>query len=255
MHFNGSADADFVTLTGVSGSRHINTYILPGYPYENTTPQLLARCGFATYSFHGNGGDFYSRRAAFEKMGFAEVFFREELEGKHGLKGEYWGVSDRDVLSFAAQKLRTASEPTCHFVITLTTHTPYTLMSPREREIFMNPSTTVEHYINNMRYLDNCLRDYITALGRGTTVVLYADHAMERGDQRFQPDKAGQGIEHIPCFIYDTDEDLSKRQKTRNQPIAKNGDLNLVDVINYVRGQVEKSHASGAPAANSQPSP
>ena len=80
MHFNGSADADFAALNGVSGSRHENTYMIPGYPYENTTPQLLARCGFATFSFHGNSGEFYSRRVAFEKMGFAGIYFHEELE-------------------------------------------------------------------------------------------------------------------------------------------------------------------------------
>ncbi len=81
IHNQGSSDADFVATTGVAGSLHQNTYLIPGYPYENTTPQMLARCGYTTYSFHGNTGEFYGRRAAYERMGFKAIYFREELEG------------------------------------------------------------------------------------------------------------------------------------------------------------------------------
>jgi len=257
MHFNGSSDADFVALNGVSGSRHENTYVIPGYPYENTTPQLLARCGFKTYSFHGNSGEFYSRRAAFEQMGFTELNFQEELEQKHGLPGSHWGVTDKEVLAYSAQRLRNAAEPTCHFIVTLTTHTPYTFLAPGDKEIFPNPRNTVENFINNMRYLDNCLRDYITALGSGVTVMIYADHPTEEGDATFRPDRDGHGggREYIPCFIYDTDQDLSKLQKTSHNPITQDGTLNLVDMINYLRGQVERSRgqSTAAPAGAALP--
>ncbi len=243
IHHTGSSDADFVTLNGVSGSRHENTYAIPGYPYNNTTPQLLARCGFSTSSFHGNGGEFYRRRPAFEKMGFANIYFREELEGRYGMKVDRWGVRDNDVLLFSALKLRESISPTCHFVITQTTHTPYTMLAPSELEIFKQPRTTVQNYINNMRYLDNCLRDYVASLGQGVTVMIYADHPTEQGNTEgdFAPDRI-DGREYIPCFIYDSDRDLSKVQKTRNQPIARDGSLNLVDMINYLRAQVTRAY-------------
>jgi hypothetical protein len=241
LHFNGSSDADFVAMNAVACSKHENTYMIPGYPYENTTPQLLARCGFVTSSFHGHSGLFYRRRAAFEQMGFDNIFFREELERPpYGLKVDRWGVCDKDLLVLSALKLRDSKSPTCHFIITLTTHTPYTMLPPSEWEIYPNPSSTLEHYMNNMRYLDNCLRDYFTALGSGTTIMLYADHPTEQGstDGDFTPDRS-DGREFIPCFIYDTDRDLSKLQKTRKNPIRRDGNLNLVDMINYLRGQVE----------------
>ncbi len=256
MHFNGSSDADFAALNAVSGSRHANPYVIPGYPYKNTMPQLLARCGFATYSFHGNGGEFYSRRPAFEQMGFTGVMFQEELEKDYNLQANRWGVRDADVLALSAQKLRTATAPTCHFIITLTTHVPYTLLTPREMEIYPYPRTIVERYINNMRYLNNCLRDYIASLGSGTTVMIYADHPTEEGDDTFTPDRSG-GREFIPCFIYDSDQDLSKVQRTRGKPIAGDGTLNLVDVINYLRAQVVRTHAppAAAPAGQHDESP
>jgi hypothetical protein len=51
----------------------------------------------------------------------------------------------------------------------------------------------------------------------------------------------------VPCFIYDSDQDLSKLQATRNQPIATDGQLNLVDVVNYLRTQVARAFPPGAP--------
>jgi len=248
MHFNGSSDADFAALNAVSGSRHENPYIIQGYPYENTTPQFLARCGFSTFSFHGMGGEFYSRRRAFEQMGFAGIYFQEELESAEGLRANRWGARDSDVLNLSAQKLRMATTPTCHFVITLTTHVPYKLLADHEKEIYPHPRTTVQNYLNNMRYLNNCLRDYIASLGSGTTVMIYADHPTEEGDGTFTPDRSG-GREFIPCFIYDSDQNLGDLQKTRGQPIATDGTLNLVDMINYLRAQTMRNYGQAAAEA------
>src|SRR5262249_2808204 len=141
--------------------------------------------GYTAYSFHGNSGDFYNRRLPYEKMGFADSYFREELEGRYGLHGDRWGIPDKQVFDLSAQKLRSATTPTCHFIISLTTHIPYTQLPPGEMQIFPHPRSTVQNYINNMRYLDNCVRDYITALGSGATVFVYADHPTEQGNGNF----------------------------------------------------------------------
>ena len=239
IHKNGSADADFAALNAVAGSDHTVTYKISGYPYQNTTPELLADCGYSVCAFHGNSGEFYDRRKAFEKMGFTELAFREELEGRYQLKSDRWGVPDREVLNLSAQLLRTSTGRACHFIITLTTHLDYSQL-PDEHEIYSQPATMVERYLNNMRYLDNCLRDYITKLGSGTTVMIYADHPTEEGNREFEPDRAA-GREFIPCFIFDTDQDLSKVQKTRVDPRAGDGSWNLIDVINYLRKQVARS--------------
>jgi phosphoglycerol transferase MdoB-like AlkP superfamily enzyme len=253
MHTRHSADADFAALNGVRGSARANPYTIPNYPYGNTTPQLLTRCGYEVYSFHGNYGEFYNRRAAYEKMGFSGIRFRRELEG-YGLPADRWGVDDRDVLQLSARVIRTAAVPTCHFIITLTTHSPYTQLPSSRCEIFPDPQTTAERYLNNMRYLDNCLRDYITALGSGTTVVIYADHPTEDFDGFVADRDVGRELEFIPCLIYDTDQDLSKVQKTRNQSISTDGSMNLVDVISYLRRQIERAcepqeHDAAAEAA------
>ena len=233
----GSADADFVMLNGVMPSTRIITYNIPNYPYENTLPQFLARYGYRTAAFHGNTGNFYNRRNAFKKMNFSELHFREELTSQDGLPARSWGVDDRDLLEFCARRLQETPEPICHFIITLATHTPYTLIPSTEREMFANPQSMAQDYLNNMRYLDNLLRDYLGSL-KSATVVIYSDHSADPAvAPEFQPHWDGQK-EFVPCFIYNTDEDLAAQQRTRGQPIATDGTLTLLDITTFLRAQV-----------------
>lgn len=234
----GSADADFVMLNGVMPSTHIITYNIPNYPYQNTLPQFLAQFGYQTSVFHGNTGNFYNRRAAFEKMGFTKIFFEEELVGDEGLPQIAWGIEDKLVLKYSARLLREATGPVCHFIITLTTHTPYTLLDATEREINSSPQTIAHHYLNNMRYLDNQLRDYFAAIGPAT-VLIYSDHPADPAvAPGFKPDSRDRK-EFVPCLIADTELDLGALQRTRDQDIALDGTLNLVDISSFLRAQFD----------------
>jgi hypothetical protein len=102
---------------------------------------------------------------------------------------------------------------------------------PQEKQIFPHPANIAEDFMNNMRYLDDCLREYVTALGSGTTIFLYADHPTEVSHDDFERDRVG-GREFIPCMIYDSDQDLSLVQKTRDDPDVVDGSLNQIDIVN-----------------------
>jgi phosphoglycerol transferase MdoB-like AlkP superfamily enzyme len=244
LHSLGSSEADFVLLNGVRASPHHNTFAIPGYPYQNTTPQILAECGFDTYFYHGFTGEFYQRRAAYERMGFTGLRFQEELETDYGLTAARFGILDAGVLGASARDFRFADGPTCHFVITLTTHTPYKQLPAADWEIFSHPKTSGELFINNMRYLDECLRDYVTSLGSDTTVVIYADHPTEYLDGFVCDRDLGENGQYIPCLIYDSEQDLSKVQKTRDDPRSTDGTWNLLDVVSYLRKQIKRSAQS-----------
>jgi phosphoglycerol transferase MdoB-like AlkP superfamily enzyme len=247
MHTLGSSEADFVLLNGVRASPDHNTFAIPGYPYENTTPQLLAECGFEASFYHGFTGEFYQRRAAYEQMGFTGLRFQEELETDYGLTAARFGILDAGVLGASARDFRFAKGPACHFVITLTTHTPYKQLPAAEWEIFPHPETSGELFINNMRYLDKCLRDYVTSLGSDTTVVIYADHPTEYLDGFACDRDQGENGQYIPCLIYDSEQDLSKLQKTRNDPRSTDGSWNLLDVVSYLRKQIQRQSPGPAP--------
>ena len=239
--YNGSADVDFVMLNGVMPSMHITTYNIPNYPYDDALPQFLARFGCPTSVFHGNTGNFYNRRAAFDRMHFAHVHFKEEMVEQAGLPLGVWGVEDRHVLDYSTRLLQPIEGPVCHFIITLTTHTPYTLLGGREREIVADPQTMAQHYLNNMRYLDNQLRDYIAALG-SATVVIYSDHPADPAVAPEFVTDCEETREFVPCFIHDTEIDLGLLQQSRGRGLAESGRLSLLDISNYLRARIAAAH-------------
>jgi phosphoglycerol transferase MdoB-like AlkP superfamily enzyme len=241
FHPTGSADADFTMLTGGPPATHVLNYNLPNFPYDDTLPQILGKNGFKTYAFHGNTGQFYNRRSAFEKMGFTEFSFREELEPRGAFEIDRLGLQDRGVLDYSSLTFRQEKGPVCHFVITLTSHTPYVFLKANDREVVPHPSDAVDRYFNHMRYVDNCLRDYFTSLGKHVTVVLYSDHPTEEGKDDFQPARVGP-VQYVPVFVYDSDRNLGDLQRTRASR-AMDGSLNIVDFVSYLRSQIELNFA------------
>ena len=104
-------------------------------------------------------------------------------------------------------------------------------------EIFPDPRDPVERYLNSLRYLDGCLRDFVNQLPEGTTVVLYGDHTTSMRSEIFNSDIV-DGKEYVGCLIYQKGRDLSALQQTRQLPVATSGSLNLLDVMNYLRHSI-----------------
>jgi phosphoglycerol transferase MdoB-like AlkP superfamily enzyme len=247
-HFTGSCDADFTVLSGTRPLPNWIMYKIPGFRCESPLPEFLGRYGYATTALHGNTAKFYDRGTAFREMGFAGLEFREELLELPGMSRDGLGVPDHLVLQRSSLLLRQSQRPTCHFLITLTTHTPYKYLRPDQEELFPGATRPVERYFNSMRYLDRCLGEYLTSLGRGVTVLIYGDHTTEVAADGFAPDRDGVR-EYVPCFIYDSDRNLRQLQQTHvavddEPPLASAGGLHLVDVASYLRQQVARSRAA-----------
>jgi hypothetical protein len=245
--FVGSADVDFTLLAGVMPSTRLINYKIPNFPYDNALPAYLSRYGFQTDMYHGNAGRFYDRRLAFARMGFRRLLFREELVHEPGVAADRWGIEDRHVLRLSSDQMASETGRRCHFIITMTTHTPYTYVNADECEIYPQPRSMGQHFLNNMRYLDHRLCEYIESLRAPTTVVIYGDHAADPaliGSPDFSPHWPG-GREFIPCFIYDTATDLGQLQRTRDSA-ALDGSLTLLDLSGYLRAQVAATFGAAA---------
>ncbi len=134
---------------------------------------------------------------------------------------------------------------TCHFIITLTSHWPYNAPCRKRIIPFPQPANEAQDFFNSMRYVDDCLRDYIKSLPPHTTVVIYGDHTTNVQDDRV-PDRGPGGEEYVPVFIYDTDRDLAELQRTRNDPLATDGRLNLLDISTFLRNRIAAVDAVNA---------
>jgi glucan phosphoethanolaminetransferase (alkaline phosphatase superfamily) len=238
FHTSGSCDMDFAAATFTRPYPFLVPYQLPGIQYTNSMPSFMKRYGFSTYVFHGNTQLFYDRGPLMERLGFDHIFFKEQLTSRH-LRSSIMGVRDPELFRCILEVLR--SEQRAYvFVITLDTHTPYNLLEDSEMEVFPRPTNQVERYLNSIRYLDNCLRDFISQLPEGTTLVLYGDHTASIKSEIFVSDIV-EGMEYVGCMIYQKGNDLSRFQQTRGQAASTNGMFNLLDILSYVRNSVTAS--------------
>jgi hypothetical protein len=236
IHTNGSADSDFVMLTGRMPSPDVITYKVRDYVYDRTLPQLSRRAGLASLSIHGNTGAFFERRPVFARMGFDRLLFREELEqilGRSYPHGGVEGVKDVDVFEVAARQLaERRGERTLCFIITLTSHAPFSHLEPSERELFPEPTSITQDYLNSMRYVDRALERFAGALDPSTTLVLYGDHGV--------PEMPNGDPELVPFLIFQPDRNLAAAQATRTSPLSHSGELTLQDAVLYLWHQLAR---------------
>ena len=239
FHRIGSCDMDYAATTFVEPYPGVMPYRLPGMVYTNSMPEFMKRYGYATYIFHGNSSLIYERGPVVRRLGFDHVLFKEQLAGLN-LPESVIGIRDRAVLNQALQVLRTEKRAYV-FGITLDTHAPFKQLQAGEMEIFPQPANPLERYMNSLRYLDKCLREFVNGLPPGTTVVFYGDHTAALKSEWFCSDVV-DGNDYVSCLVYQAGSDLAACQRTRQQAIAEDGSLNLLDVLSYLRHSVMMSN-------------
>jgi hypothetical protein len=232
FHRNGSCDMDFAALTFSEPYPYVNSYLLPGMRYTRAMPEFMKQHGYRTHFLHNYSEHFFNRGPLIQQVGFDQIRFSEQL-------GNGQRVRDHDLFRHMLQAFE---RNTRNFVfgITFDTHLPYDFIEPSEMEIFPNPKNLLENYFNSIRYLDSCLAAFFKALPPHTTVLMYGDHSSSLKAGDFEADLVN-GVEHVACLISQKGADLSRFQQTRNQPIATDGSLNLLDVVGYLRHSVATS--------------
>ena len=236
FHKTGSSEADFSLLMAATPIGSLNPFQVPGFSYEQSLPKLASQRGYRSIAFHGNTGSFFQRRNAYEQMGFDEIFFSEEL-ATHQIAGEW----DEELLAFSAKTLRAAKDSQFHFIITITSHVPFKKLPIEKRELYKNPVTIQERYLNNMRYVDRTLKSYVEQLPDDTTVVIYGDHESNIGGY------ASSDIHHdrVPWFIFQKGRTLSRSQRSQKGGLALSGNLNQLDMACYLRECISATQQNG----------
>ncbi|WP_404304869.1 LTA synthase family protein [Neorhodopirellula lusitana] len=237
FHNTGSSEADFSMLTTATPNGRVNPFQIYGFPYDNAFPWLAKERGYAPIAFHGNTGEFFHRRKAYSQMGFSKLYFTEELEPL-----EVTGRWDHELLNFSADLLQKATEPTLHFVITITSHGPFDRLSEADREIYSQPSNVQQRYLNSMRYVDRALERYIEQLPDGTTVVMYGDH--ESNVEGYSGSTTHQ--DRVPWLIYQKGSDLSAQQNSISSGLALSGELSQLDMVCYLRDRLANTPLSAS---------
>ncbi|MCR4436848.1 MAG: LTA synthase family protein [Clostridiales bacterium] len=217
-HKGGStSDAEFSTINSLEPLDGFPALKLSNYSYPNSMLYRLVSSSYKTVAFHGNLGSFFNRDTAFPKMGFEE--FYDML--KMGMKDVGWGAPDQDVFNFAAKTIKTLEQPYLSYIITMTSHGPFT----NARNYYNNSryddikDETVRNYFNSISYVDQSIKNFVTdikASCKNTYIFIYGDHTpdIDTSDYKqasFTVDN--RYFEFVPLFIITPDNKHYKEDK------------------------------------------
>ena len=195
----GTSDAEFSIINSVRPSTQRPAIKLRSYAYPNSFVARLAAAGYQTLAFHGNDGSFFDRLDAFPRMGFGAFLDQRAL----GLPTAIWGADDAQLFDAVAARLIPLQQPFLAYVITMSSHTPFDLLS----EGVPPGADLPTRYLAVMAAVDRRLESFVTRLRTqrpDLTIILFGDHAP--GD--FHPSYAtvnGQVQETVPLFILGPD--------------------------------------------------
>lgn len=184
-----TADAEVLMNLSLYPIQDVCVYIT--YP-ENTFNSLanqLKEEGYGTAVFHGFERNFYNREEAYPNMGFEQYY-----SGLHYQQDEVHDMllGDKTFLRQTADMLENREEPYYAFIITLTSHHPFTFLEDYEAiDVGEFEGTIVGDYIKSIHYTDAAIGEFYERLkGAGildeTLLVLYGDHAAFNTNEKDQ---------------------------------------------------------------------
>lgn len=191
----GTANTEFETITGMS-----LRYFGPGeYPYKTilkeenceSIPYVLSGRGYTTHAIHNNEANFYSRRTVFPRLGFDSFTPEEYMADISDTTVTDW-VKDHILKEAILDCLKSSEGPDYVYTISVQGHGDY----PTE-PVLENPRITVsgaeareknnyswEYYVNQLREMDDFLRELVAALEEypePVVLVMYGDHLPTMG--------------------------------------------------------------------------
>lgn len=179
-----TSDAEFVTNNSLYPSMGDATY--SEYPFNTYygLPWILRDNGYNAWVFHGFEKEFWNRREAYVNQGFQRFLSEEDFEYEEKI---VFGISDREfydqTLDYLKELDNIDENPFYSFVITLSSHTPYTLdekyhvLEIKEEQ----KDNIVGDYLQAVHYADKELGKFIEGLKseglyEDSVIAIYGDH-------------------------------------------------------------------------------
>jgi phosphoglycerol transferase MdoB-like AlkP superfamily enzyme len=247
--YNGTtSDAELMANTSVYPVRKGSTFFrFPNNTY-NSLPRLLQKKGYATLAVHPDRGAYWNWMEALSSFGFEKCLDSTafEIDEVIGL-----GLSDGSLFRQVNDMLRSQRQPFYLFMITLTSHAPFSL-PPHHRTLQLDAKidrTILGNYLQCIHYTDQQIGEFLKRLEKDgllekTTVVIYGDHC---GVNKFyRPELAKiqakdrwwqDNNNRVPLIIYD-------KRLNRKEITTASGQIDIMPTICYLMG-VEESRFAG----------
>ncbi len=195
-----TADAEFSTQNSLYPLPDSVAFISHAQNQYAALPSLLDAHGYTTAALHGDVATFWNRSNAYPPIGYEDIFSKTDYTIPRQVGPE--GLGDNDFFAQSLPKLEALPKPFMATLITLSTHTPFTI--PADLQTLTIPKDTTltptqQKYVEAVHYSDNAIGNFIAGLKasglyNNSLIVIYGDHSAFIGT----PDSQ---IQHVPLII------------------------------------------------------
>jgi lipoteichoic acid synthase len=176
----GTSDAEFTANVSMYPMKVGAAYIRKPGNYYYSLPQKVKEAGYSTVAMHGYKPGFWNRSVAYKNIGFDEFYNKNNMAENEVLG---MGISDKDFLKQALEKLKRQKQPYYSFLITLSSHFPYDNDKSKYSsfDVGKYKDTLLGNYLEAIHYTDEALGEFIGELESNgilgnTVLAIYGDH-------------------------------------------------------------------------------
>jgi lipoteichoic acid synthase len=175
-----TSDAEFTTMTSLLPLDHgAVAFRFPGNHYA-ALPRVVTEHGYATLSAVAFEPGFWNRGVLHPAYGFQQSLFESDFQMTEQIG---WGLNDRDFLQQMVPRLERLPRPFGAWLITLSLHHPFAAFPDAHKVLKLGAleGTSFGNYLHTMRFFDQALEDFKTALARDglladSLIVVFGDH-------------------------------------------------------------------------------
>ena len=217
-HFGGgTSDCEFSIINSVEPLTWYPSIKLSTYKAPNSFVKQLVGSSYRAYAFHGNIGRYYNRDIAFRSFGFEEFYDIDKMK----LNNIGWGAPDDKVYEFALNKVKESGSPVLSYVITMSSHGPFTNVSSYYKNpLFDNiEDKKLRDYYNSMAYVDKSIKDYVEAIRENfdnACIFIFGDHTPQIQNESFKESYVfidDKRYEFVPLFVLTPDNKVYREER------------------------------------------
>lgn len=217
-HFGGgTSDCEFSIINSVEPLAGYPAIKLSTYKGPNSFVRQLTGSAYRAYAYHGNIGRYYNRDIAFRSFGFEEFYDIDKMR----LNDVGWGAPDDKVYEFALNKAKESGSPVLSYVITMSSHGPFTNVSNYYTNAIFNNigDKKLRNYYNSMAYVDKSIKDYVRAIRDNfdnAFIFIFGDHTPQVQNKLFKESYIfidDKRYEFVPLFVLTPDNKVYREEQ------------------------------------------
>lgn len=195
-----SSDAELLFNASLYPVSRGSTFLRFGDNTYLTLPLLLREQDYTSIAIHGDNRKYWNRDQVFRAFGFDEFVAEEQFADKSSVG---MGIADEALFAQALAEIKELREPYNVFIITLTSHMPFTLDADKQYlELPVADETSA--YLQSIAYTDKAFGEFYEQLAAeglldNTALILYGDH---EGVHKYFPTALPANNSEIPFLIH-----------------------------------------------------